>query len=335
MDALLTALKAVAEPTRLRLIALCARSDLTVTELTQILGQSQPRISRHLKLLSDSNILERFREGAWVFHRLTHSGPMGEVARNMVALLPEDDEQLSRDQESLERVKVNRAEAAAAYFSRIAPQWDKIRSLHVAEREVENAIGRMLPEGVGDLLDIGTGTGRMLEIFGPRVGRAEGIDLSREMLAVARANLERAHLPNCTVRKADMYQLPFQANAFDAVTIHQVLHYADSPSRVIAEASRVLRPGGHLLVSDFAPHDLERLRDEHAHRRLGFSDDEVAAWFADENLDCGEIVHLPGNPLTVTVWQAIKPPVEVSSEASGGESSLGMDGGREMHGSAV
>ncbi len=335
MDALLTALKAVAEPTRLRLIALCARSDLTVTELTQILGQSQPRISRHLKLLSDSNILERFREGAWVFHRLTHSGPMGEVARNMVALLPEDDEQLSRDRESLERVKEKRAEAAAAYFSRIAPQWDKIRSLHVEEREVESALGRMLPDGVGELLDIGTGTGRMLEIFGPRVVRAEGIDLSREMLAVARANLERAHLPNCTVRKADMYQLPFQAGSFDAVTIHQVLHYADSPSRVIAEASRVLRPAGHLLVSDFAPHDLERLRDEHAHRRLGFSDDEVADWFADENLDCGEIVHLPGNPLTVTVWQAVKPPAEVSSGTSGDESTQDMGGGREMHGTAV
>lgn len=335
MDALLTALKAVAEPTRLRLIALCARSDLTVSELTRILGQSQPRISRHLKLLSDSGVLERFPEGAWVFHRLNRSGPMGDVARNMVSLLPEDDEQLARDRESLERVKARRAEAAAAYFSRIAPEWDKIRSLHVEEREVEDTLGRMLPESVGALLDIGTGTGRMLEIFGPRVGRAEGVDLSREMLAVARANLERAHLPNCTVRKADMYQLPFPANAFDAVTIHQVLHYADSPSRVIAEAGRVLRPGGHLLVSDFAPHDLERLRDEHAHRRLGFSDDEVSAWFADENLDCGEIAHLPGKPLTVTVWQAIKPLTQASSGGSGGESTLDTGGGRKMHGSAV
>jgi len=303
----LTALKAVAEPTRLRLVALCARSDLTVTELTQILGQSQPRISRHLKLLSDAHVLERFREGAWVFHRLTRKGPMDKVANLLISLLPEDDDQLSRDQESLDRIKEKRSEAAAAYFSRIAPQWDQIRSLHVEEKEVEKAFSRLLPESVNDLLDIGTGTGRMLEILGPRVRHAEGVDLSREMLSVARANLERAHLDNCTVRKADMYQLPYQANSFDVVTIHQVLHYADNPARSIAEAGRVLRPGGHLLVSDFAPHDQEHLRDEHAHRRLGFSDDEVNGWFADENLKVGETTHLPGDPLTVTIWQGIKP----------------------------
>lgn len=307
MEVLLSALKAVAEPTRLRLVALCAHSDLTVTELTQILGQSQPRISRHLKLLSDAHVLERFREGAWVFHRLTRKGPMDEVVHHLISLLPTDDEQLIRDQESLDRIKKERSEAATAYFSRIAPQWDRIRSLHVEEQEVEKAISRLLPENVNDLLDIGTGTGRMLEILGPRVRHAEGIDLSREMLAVARANLERAHLDNCTVRKADMYQLPFQANSFDVATIHQVLHYAENPARAIAEAGRVLRPGGYLLVSDFAPHDQEHLRDEHAHRRLGFSDDEVSGWFADEGLKIGEIIQLPGDPLTVIIWQGIKP----------------------------
>lgn len=307
MENLLTALKAVAEPTRLRLIALCARSDLTVSELTQILGQSQPRISRHLRLLVEANVLQRFREGAWVFHRMVHRGQMGEFVNNVLSMLPDDDEQLRRDLDHLGRVKKRRAEVAAAYFNSIAAQWDQLRSLHVEDTEVEKELGQLMPEQFEDLLDIGTGTGRMLEVFAPRATRAEGVDLSREMLAVARANLENVGLENCSVREADMYQLPFQSESFDVAIIHQVLHFADEPGRAIAEASRVLRPGGHLFVCDFAPHDLEYLRDEHAHRRLGFSDGEVTEWFADEGLASGEIVHLPGKAVTVTIWQGIKP----------------------------
>jgi len=307
MEALLTALKAVAEPTRLRLISLCARSDLTVSELTQILGQSQPRISRHLKLLADANVLERFREGAWVFHRLTHSGPMSEIANHLISLLPEDDEQLKRDLEHLERVRKNRSETAAAYFSKVAPQWDQVRSLHIEESKVEEALIGLLDNDVETLLDIGTGTGRILEVFGPKVGRAEGVDLSRDMLSVARVNLEQAGLKNCSVREADMYQLPFQAASFQMAIIHQVLHFADDPLRAITEAERILQPGGCLLVCDFAPHDLEELRDEHAHRRLGFSDEEVKEWMTDVALECDKIIHLAGDPVTVTIWQARKP----------------------------
>ncbi|NQU62210.1 MAG: metalloregulator ArsR/SmtB family transcription factor [Rhodospirillales bacterium] len=307
MEALLTALKAVAEPTRLRLISLCSRSDLTVSELTQILGQSQPRISRHLKLLADANVLERFREGAWVFHRLAHSGPMSEIANHLISLLPEDDEQLGRDLEHLGRVRKKRAEAAGAYFSKVAPQWDQVRTMHIEESKVEEALIGLLDHDVKTLLDIGTGTGRMLEVFGPRVERAEGVDLSRDMLAVARVNLEQAGLKNCSVREADMYQLPFQAESFQVAIIHQVLHFADDPLRAIAEAERIMQPGGCLLICDFAPHKMEELRDEHAHRRLGFSDKEVIEWVTEVGLDCGEIIHLPGDPVTVTIWHARKP----------------------------
>lgn len=307
MQAFLTALRAVAEPTRLRLLALSAEGDLTVSEMVQILGQSQPRVSRHLKLLTDAGLLERFREGNWVFHRLARDGAGAEVAARVLAMVPDGDDILIRDRDRLAQVKAERARAAADYFRRNAAHWDRLRSLHVDEREVERVLGRLLPEtGIRDLLDVGTGTGRMLELFSPRIGHGQGVDLSPDMLAVARANLERSGVANCDVRQADMYRLPFPAGSFDAVTIHQVLHFVDHPGPVIAEASRILRPGGCLLVVDFAPHDLENLRTDHAHRRLGFADREVAKWFAAARLESRDVVHLPGDPLTVAVWLAVR-----------------------------
>ncbi len=180
------------------------------------------------------------------------------------------------DQARLDTVKRQRAEAANAYFRANAEQWDQIRSLHIDEREVEAAVLEALGgASTADLLDLGTGTGRMLEIVAPRVERAIGIDLSREMLAVARANLEKANLHNCTIRQGDIYQLPFADQSFDAAIFHQVLHYADRPSLAVAEAARMVRPQGRLVIVDFAPHALEFLRDEHAHRHLGFADAEI------------------------------------------------------------
>jgi ArsR family transcriptional regulator len=309
MEALLTGLRAVAEPTRLRLLLLCAEGELTVSELTEILGQSQPRVSRHLKLLCEAGLLDRFREGTWAFYRLAQRSPGAELARRLLELVPPGDPTVTLDCERLEAVKRQRAETANAYFRANAAQWDHIRSLYIDEREVEAALATLLPEEMlHDLLDIGTGTGRMLEIFGPRAEHALGIDLSREMLAVARVNLERAGLSNCSIRQADMYQLPVPGGSFDAVVIHQVLHYAERPSHVIAEAARVLRPGGRLVVVDFAPHELEFLRAEHAHRRLGFADAEIREWCRDAGLEPESVVHLPGQPLTVSLWPACRLP---------------------------
>ncbi|MCP5367570.1 MAG: metalloregulator ArsR/SmtB family transcription factor [Hyphomicrobiales bacterium] len=305
MDGVLAALRAAAEPTRLRLLAMCAEGELTVSEMMQILGQSQPRVSRHLRLLTEAGLLERFREGSWVFHRLARDADM---AARLVDLLPPDDGQLALDRQRLAEVKARRAEAAADYFRRNAPQWRQVRSLYVAEREVERVILSLLPEaGVEALLDIGTGTGRMLEVFGPRAARAEGVDLSRDMLAVARANLEKAGLNHCSVRQADLYQLPFERDTFDVAIVHQVLHFLDHPGRAVQEAARILRPGGRVVIADFAPHDREDLRDQHAHRRLGFADGEVDAWLRAAGLDTRYIEHLPGEPLTVTVWMAARP----------------------------
>jgi ArsR family transcriptional regulator len=305
MESLLAGLRAAAEPTRLRLLALCARAELTVSELTAILGQSQPRVSRHLKLLCEAGLLDRLREGSWVFYRLSRRATASALARLLAGLVPDDDPTVALDRERLDQIKRARAESASAYFRANAAQWGKIRSLYVDESEVERALLDLMPLGEArELLDIGTGTGRMLEILAPRAEHAVGVDTSREMLTIARVNLERAGLRNCSIRQGDMYQLPLQGASFDTVVIHQVLHYADRPAEAIQEAARVLRPGGRLVVVDFAPHELEFLRVDHAHRRLGFADAEMLDWCRGAGLEPGRARHLPGSPLTVVIWQA-------------------------------
>jgi ArsR family transcriptional regulator len=316
MEHLLAALRAVAEPTRLRLVVLCARGELTVSELTQILGQSQPRVSRHLKLLCEAGLLDRFREGSWVFYRLNQSGPASALARQLVATCDESDPTVALDLQRLNAIKRQRAEIAGAYFRENAAQWHRIRSLYVDEREVEAALVDIISAAEPrDLLDIGTGTGRMLEILAPHAQSAMGIDQSREMLSIARVNLERSGLDNASVRLGDMYQLALPDASFDAVVIHQVLHYADRPAAAIAEAARVLRPNSILVLVDFAPHALEFLRDEHAHRRLGFSDAEVAEWCRTVGLDPASPLYLPGDPLTVVIWTAQRPTILETSLA--------------------
>ncbi len=307
-DELLGGLRAAAEPTRLRLLALCASGELTVGELTEILGQSQPRVSRHLKLLCEAGLLDRFREGSHVFHRLAEARHQGALAHRLIELLPRQDDALRLDRERLAAIRRRRETAAADYFRASAARWDEIRALYVDDGDIERQLLRLVPaNGTGDLLDIGTGTGRVLELLARRVRRAVGIDLSRAMLAVARARLDRAGLSNCQVRLADMYRLPWPGPAFDMVTIHQVLHFAEDPGAVVGEAARVLRPGGQLAIVDFAPHELERLRSEHAHRRLGFADAEMKRWCRAAGLVPGRARHLPGRQLTVSIWQAARP----------------------------
>jgi len=295
---------------------------LTVSELVGILGQSQPRVSRHLKLLTEAGLLERIREGSWVFHRLVQGGDGANLANQLTGMLPVQDETLTRDLERLSLVKRERDQAAAEYFRRNAERWDSLRSLHVDDRIVEKVLLDMLEgQRIDEMLDVGTGTGRMLELFGPRLKKGEGIDLSREMLTVARANLDRAALNHCTVRQADMYQIPFPAAVFDAVTLHQVLHFLDRPGRAVGEAVRVLKPGGMLLLVDFGPHGEESLRHEHEHRRLGFDDNEVASWFEVNGMSWLKKTHLPGDPLTVAVWLGKKNDRDHSSDNTNGNSS--------------
>ena len=308
MDTILSGLRAAAEPTRLRLLALCAEAELAVAELTHAVGQSQPRVSRHLKVLSDAGLVERNREGSWVFYRMAENGTQGRLARDILAHVPADDQALARDLERLAEVKQARAAAAAEYFRANARHWDEIRALYVPETEVEGALLEVFGRRpIGDLLDIGTGTARLLEVFAPTIERGLGLDLSHEMLVAARARLEARGLTNCQVRRGDMYDLPLAAATMDAVVVHQVLHFADRPARAIAEAARVLRPKGRIVIVDFAPHSLEFLRTEHAHRRLGFSDAEVGRWYRDAGLRVGVPRRLEGDPLCLTLWPAHMP----------------------------
>src|SRR6266851_4680159 len=285
-EALNGALKAAGESTRLRILALLGEAELTVSDLTDILRQSQPRISRHLRLLAEAGLVDRFREGSWAFFRLGERGGAAELARELIARLDPADGTVARDRERLATVRSERAAAAQAYFRRHAAEWDRIRKLHVADTAVEAAIGGALADApMRSLLDLGTGTGRMLELLGPRIERGLGLDLSLDMLALARARLDRAGLKHCSVRQGDIYDLALPKESFDVVIIHQVLHFLDDGGRAIAEAARVLRPAGRLLVVDFAPHELEFLRDQHAHRRLGFAPDTVTQWMKAANLD--------------------------------------------------
>ena len=308
METLLMALKAAAEPTRLRLLVLLGQSELTVTELTRMLGQSQPRVSRHLRLLCEAGLVDRFREGTWAFYRLAEGDDGAHVAHTLIALIPGDDHTLTRDRARLATIKKSRATVAAKYFRANASNWDRIRSLYAPDAEVEAAILDTVGDTeVGDLLDVGTGTGRMLELFSSRMDRGIGIDLSREMLAVARSNLDQNEVANAQVRQGDMYNLSLADGSMDLVLFHQVLHFADDPGAAVAEAGRVLGPGGRVVIVDFAPHDLEFLRADHAHRRLGFADGEVVRWCRAVGLDAAPVHHLEGDDLTVTIWLAEKP----------------------------
>ena len=285
-DTMHVALRAVAEGTRLRILALLAEAELTVSDLTEILRQSQPRISRHLKLLAEAGLIERHREGAWAFFHLADRGDSAVIARMLVERLDVNDPTIARDRERLTAVREARAEAAQSYFREHAAEWDRLRKLHAADDAVEQAIQKALGDKpFRSLLDLGTGTGRMLELFGPSIERGLGIDMSLDMLLLARAHLERAGLRHCSVRQGDIYDLSVPRDSFDVVIIHQVLHYLDDGARAIKEASRALVPGGRLLVIDFAPHDLEFLREDHAHRRLGFAPEIISQWLTAADLD--------------------------------------------------
>ncbi len=303
METLLAGLRACAEPTRLRILALVARGSFCVMEFTEILGQSQPRLSRHLRLLGEAGLLDRVREGANVWFALPSPETVGgRLARAVLAQLPEDDGVRAEDARHAARALAERARIASDSFRRTGGDWDEMRALELPAAAVEQALLERLPAGaLGRLLDIGTGTGRLLELLAPRVTTALGVDASRAMLALARARLATPELMHCAVRLADMYRLPLPPASFDAVVMQMVLHYAEDPAGALAEAARVLRAGGLLLVIDLAAHDDAACRERFAHRWPGFADGGMAAFFLAAGADPGAPITIPGR-LDVRIW---------------------------------
>ena len=332
-DVVLDVLRALGEETRLQIAVLLQHGELTVTDLTDILGQSQPRISRHLKVLTDAGVVDKHREGTWVFFDLVSEGPVAELVAAVLSAVGDHDAALAVDLDRLAAVRARRAANAQEYFARVAPRWDEERSLHAADEIVEAAIVELASQQpYSTLLDLGTGTGRMLQLLTHTgVDRAVGLDTSHSMLAVARSNLERAEVRRADLRQGDVYSPPFERRSFDLVILHQVLHFLDDPARAIREAARLLRPGGRLLVVDFAPHSLEFLRTEHSHRRLGFRTDTVSTWMTHADLDVAttRTIEPPGDGaerLTVCLWVATAP-ANVEGPAASADTARSKRGG--------
>ena len=314
MTQMLDIFRALADPTRLRIVQLLRTMELSVGELAQVLAQSQPRVSRHVKILCDAGVADRRKEGSWVFicpGPKAMTEPLFTAIDAWVDAFGADHWHIA-DAARLAAVRADRAAAAERYFAAHADHWDSLRSLHVPESEVEAAMRVLLGNAsLGTFVDIGTGTGRMVELFGSAASHAIGIDRSPEMLRVARGKLTASGADGWELRQGDIMALPVDNGAGDTVVLHQVLHYLPAPEAAIAELARIVKPGGRLLIVDFAPHGHEELRTQDAHARLGFSDDQIAQWYQSAGLKMTEVRELAGRELTVKLWLGTR------SEAAG------------------
>lgn len=308
-------LRALADPTRLRIMRLLTAMELAVGELAQVLGQSQPRVSRHVKILCDAGLAERRKEGSWVFlksaiaeDRDLAAPTLGGATTRLLAAAEHDDAafaaRCAEDRRHLAAIRAGRESSAAAYFERNAVQWDELRRLVSDDAPVEAALeGALLSNGnLGAMLDVGTGTGRMAELFSPHASHVTAFDKSPEMLRIARARLQHLPTSGVTLVQGDFTDLPFKPAAFDTVLFHQVLHFAQAPEVVLAQAARVTRPGGRIAVVDLAAHEREEMRSTHAHARLGFTDGQMADLFTGAGFEPAAPLALPGGQLTVKIW---------------------------------
>ncbi|MFC3096263.1 ArsR/SmtB family transcription factor [Alteraurantiacibacter palmitatis] len=312
-----TLFRALADPTRLRIMRLLAHLDLAVGELAQVLGQSQPRVSRHIAILCASGLAERRREGSWIFlrHAVSPTSPLGThaaVARLLEACEAQDDDFAARcaeDRRHLAAIRSAREERAAQYFARHAGEWDAMRAMLCPPNKVENALKAALgTASLGQLLDIGTGTGRIADLLAKQADHVVGFDRSPEMLGLARARLQDQPVERWELVQGDFSSLPFPAASFDTITLHQVLHYAANPALPLAEAGRVCRPGGRIAIVDLAAHEREELRERHAHTRLGFSDEQMLDWLSASGFAAEVPIVLPGRGLTTKIWIATRQP---------------------------
>ncbi len=303
--------KALADPTRLRIARLLSAMELAVGELAQVLGQSQPRVSRHVGILCDAGLAERRREGSWVFLRPVSGGedpdPIVVAVERLLATAERENPAFARicedDRRKLAAIRDAREASAESYFAQHAAEWDDLRALHSADAKVEERLAQALSEAsLGSVLDIGTGTGRIAELFAQTAEHVVALDKNLEMLKIARAKLQ--HLPAAQVElvQGDFTDLPFAASSFDTVLLHQVLHFAQDPAVPLAEAARVTRPGGRIAIVDFAAHDREELRSRHQHVRLGFSDRQMRDLLHGAGFSARAPIALEEGELVVKIW---------------------------------
>jgi ArsR family transcriptional regulator len=306
MQRALDILAALSDPTRLRIMLLVRDMELAMGELADVLGQSQPRVSRHVRILADAGLVRRQKEGAWVFVALDSRAPAAEVEALIERLLGGADP-CAVERGRLAQVRAERQKAVDSWFEAHAAEWDWLRRLEGPAGGIDGALLAAATAGrpVGRLLDIGTGTGSILELLGPHAARATGVDRSPGMLRLARAKIDG--LPDSEVRQADMRALPFDDGSFDTVVMHQVLHFADDPAAVVGEAARVAAAGGRLLVADYAAHRHEELRSRLQHQRLGFEPGAVSAWMAAAGLEPRIAATAAGTGLTSILWEGRRP----------------------------
>lgn len=308
LDQYVNSLRAAAESTRIRLLVILSHNELTVSEITEITQISQPRVSRHLKLMCDGGLLDRVQEGAWVFYRVSNQSESAGLVKALLAFIPEQDLQIQSDLKRVEMIRGRHAKRAKDFFEKNAGDWDKIRKIYFNVPEVEQCmIDAVKGMQIDDMLDLGTGTGRMLEVFSPYIKRGMGIDHNQQMLNIARSQLEENNINHCQVRSGDINQVSLPNSSVDLITIHHVLHFLNDPKAVLQEAARLLKPKGKLIVVDFSPHDNEFFREEYAHRRLGFSDKEIKQWIEPlsmklKNIEMIVTSQLKKQGLAINVW---------------------------------
>jgi DNA-binding transcriptional ArsR family regulator len=296
-DNYIDALKAISEPTRFRLVRLCAQGELTVSELMRIVGQSQPRVSRHLKLLQDAGILERFREQHWVFYRVAQEEHYQLLVSGLIKQIEKNETIIQLDQSRLIELQAARATLSETFIETELPDWLRLHEYHGDTARFESAVQDALAEKtVGHLLDVATGTGRMLKIVGPLASSGVGIDLSKKMVTVARSVLAESGLAHLTVRQEDMYQMRFAARHFDTITIDQVLYFATNPDALIKETARVLKYGGRLLVVAFTASKTAKTPPS-----VGIELSDIQQWIESAGLKITNTNILPGDSLDISL----------------------------------
>ena len=283
MSSTLKSLRALSDPTRLRIIALLEKDELSVNELQEITRMGQSRISTHLGLLLDSGLVESRREGKRTFYKLapTPNGTTGEFIQLAIRGAKELPEQ-GGDQVNLKRILNRRREQAQVYFNQIAGRFDRVYGPGRSWQAFGQLLLRVLPPLV--VADLGSGEGLLSELLARRCKKVIAVDNSEKIVAFGAAKAKKNGLRNLEFRLGDLQNPPVEPDSVDLVVLSQALHHAEKPSEAIAAARRILKPGGQLMVLDLLKHKFEQAHELYGDRWLGFAESDLHQWFEQAGL---------------------------------------------------